>query len=215
MDPGRRRAAVNGGSPWAIKPAAIPASTSPDPAVASEAGAWTLMTARPSGAATTVSAPLSRTVAPLRRAADRTRSTLPATAPPGRGNRRRNSPSCGVSKTGLRIAENRRDRVVGKNGHGVGIQHQGPAGAQRRRAPSHACVHSRRSPGRSGSHCDASPQSGRSTVLVLSQIAGLRCAIDASRRLGRSDGDEACPCPPRAPVPPAAPRRSPGRRPRS
>jgi len=62
------------------------------PAVANDGGAWMLMTARPSGAAITVSGPLSRTAAPLRLAACRARSTLPA--PPARsGNSRRNSPS--------------------------------------------------------------------------------------------------------------------------
>ena len=43
----------------------MPASTSPEPAVASVGGALSAIEARPSGAATTVSAPLSSTTAPL------------------------------------------------------------------------------------------------------------------------------------------------------
>src|SRR5262249_61136948 len=57
-------AASNAGMPWARQAAAIPASTSPDPAVASQGGALSAIAARPSGAATTVSGPLSRTTAP-------------------------------------------------------------------------------------------------------------------------------------------------------
>ena len=60
------------------------------------------MTARPSGAAITVSAPLSSTTAPLRAAAARARVSLS----PSRSNRRRNSPSCGVRRQGPAIAPN-------------------------------------------------------------------------------------------------------------
>ena len=42
----------------------IPASTSPEPAVASQGGAFSLIAARPSGAAITVSGPFSSTTAP-------------------------------------------------------------------------------------------------------------------------------------------------------
>ena len=45
----------------------IPASTSPEPAVASQGGALSLMAARPSGAAITVSGPFRTTTAPLSR----------------------------------------------------------------------------------------------------------------------------------------------------
>ena len=58
------------------QPAIIPASTSPAPAVASQGGALAAMVARPSGEATTVSGPLSRTTAPQRSAAARTRSSF-------------------------------------------------------------------------------------------------------------------------------------------
>ena len=54
----------------------MPDSTSPAPAVASQGGALAAIVARPSGEATTVSAPLSRTTAPERSAAERTRSGL-------------------------------------------------------------------------------------------------------------------------------------------
>ena len=67
--------------PCASSPSTIPASTSPEPAVASCGGAFSLIAARPSGAAITVSAPLSSTTAPLSRAARRARSSLPACSP--------------------------------------------------------------------------------------------------------------------------------------
>ena len=54
------------------QPADQPASTSPAPAVASQGGAVSLIAARPSGAATIVSAPFSSTTAPVRAAAART-----------------------------------------------------------------------------------------------------------------------------------------------
>ena len=64
MQPDRRAAASKPGMPWARQPAANPASTSPDPAVASQGGALSAIAARPSGAATTVSGPFSSTIAP-------------------------------------------------------------------------------------------------------------------------------------------------------
>ena len=78
----------------------MPPKTSPDPAVANVGGALALMMARPSGAAITVSEPLRTMTAPLRRAAARVRVSL---SPLG-SNRRRNSPSCGVSTQGPAIA---------------------------------------------------------------------------------------------------------------
>ena len=54
----------------------MPASTSPEPAVASQGGALSAIAARPSGAATTVSAPFSTTIAPKRAAACRARSSF-------------------------------------------------------------------------------------------------------------------------------------------
>ncbi len=50
--------------PWASSPPMSPASTSPLPPVASDGGALTVIAARPSGAAMTVSGPLSSTTAP-------------------------------------------------------------------------------------------------------------------------------------------------------
>ena len=98
----------------------MPASTSPAPAVASQGGALEAMVARPSGAATTVSGPLSSTTAPLRAAAARTRSSFERL-----GclllislNNRGNSPSCGVSTTcgsgEALIASNRRSGAAAK-----------------------------------------------------------------------------------------------------
>ena len=54
--------------PCAARPETRPASTSPEPAVASQGGRSKPMVARPSGAATTVSAPLINTTAPMSRA---------------------------------------------------------------------------------------------------------------------------------------------------
>ena len=60
--------------------------------------------ARPSGAATTVSAPLNKRTAPLSRAAARALSSFDSGAPLGErplgSNNRANSPACGVSTTG-------------------------------------------------------------------------------------------------------------------
>ena len=53
-----------------------PASTSPEPAVASVGGAWQPIEARPPGSATTVSGPFSRTTAPRKAAAARARASL-------------------------------------------------------------------------------------------------------------------------------------------
>ncbi len=64
------------------------------------------MVARPSGAATTLSAPLRMTTAPSARAAARARASLP-TAPSTSSrprNSRANSPSCGVMTTGAQIS---------------------------------------------------------------------------------------------------------------
>ena len=58
-------AASKAGMPWSNSPAAIPVKTSPAPAVARHAGAFSAIAARPSGAATTVSAPLISDVAPV------------------------------------------------------------------------------------------------------------------------------------------------------
>src|SRR5262249_55165689 len=58
---------------------------------------------RPSGAAITVSDPFSKTVAPDRSAAARARFGL---SPRSAGNRRSNSPSWGVNRTGPRMASN-------------------------------------------------------------------------------------------------------------
>ena len=57
-------AASNAGMRCARRPKTKPASTSPDPAVASHGGALALIAARPSGAAMTVSVPLRMTIAP-------------------------------------------------------------------------------------------------------------------------------------------------------
>src|SRR4029450_6550031 len=72
------------------------------------------MTARPSGAAITVSGPFRSTVAPLRCAAWRARSTFAAIV--RSGNKRRNSPSWGVSKAGPWMAANSSAGALAKTG---------------------------------------------------------------------------------------------------
>ncbi len=69
----------------------MPASTSPVPAVARYGLVVALIEAVPPGAATTVSAPFSTTMAPAREAAYRARSSLGTAA--RSPNRRANSPS--------------------------------------------------------------------------------------------------------------------------
>src|ERR1700733_13247411 len=69
-------AASKAGMPCAKRPAVIPVSTSPAPAVARKAGALPAIAARPSGAATTVSAPLMSTTAPEIAAASLARSSF-------------------------------------------------------------------------------------------------------------------------------------------
>src|SRR6185437_3635398 len=85
-------AASNDETPCAIRPPMKPASTSPDPAVANAGGALLLMTARPSAAATTVSAPFSNTVHLASAAAARAASTLLFDDASNPGKRRSNSP---------------------------------------------------------------------------------------------------------------------------
>jgi hypothetical protein len=57
MQPDRRRSGLEARHALGEAAAANPASTSPDPAVASQGGALSAIAARPSGAATTVSGP--------------------------------------------------------------------------------------------------------------------------------------------------------------
>ncbi len=88
--------------PCAHKPPIRPASTSPEPAVASQGGAFAAMAARPSGAATTVSAPLSTTTAPASCEASWHSLSFCLTGAfcPFVLKIRANSPSCGVRIAG-------------------------------------------------------------------------------------------------------------------
>src|SRR3569623_1155674 len=92
-------AASKAGTRCASIPAIIPDSTSPAPAVASHGGALSAIEARPSGDATTVSAPLISTTACDSCAARRARSSFESawTLFARDENNRANSPSCGVS----------------------------------------------------------------------------------------------------------------------
>src|ERR1051325_2857550 len=88
--------------PWASRPATKPASTSPEPAVASQGGAFSVMEARPCGVAATVSEPFSSTIAPEAAAAALARSHFDviSVACDISLNNRANSPWCGVSTVG-------------------------------------------------------------------------------------------------------------------
>jgi hypothetical protein len=94
--------------PCAIKPNMMPPKTSPDPAVAKLAGALVFTTARPSGAAITVSVPFNTIIAPLACAAARARRNLS----PAASNSLANSPSCGVRMHGPLIAS---DNAAGRS----------------------------------------------------------------------------------------------------
>ena len=71
-----QRRPATGPCPGSGGPSTMPPKTSPDPAVPSVAGALALTMARPSGAAITVSVPLSTMMASLCRAAARVRVSL-------------------------------------------------------------------------------------------------------------------------------------------
>ena len=62
VQPNRRRSRLEARHALRQQPGDQPASTSPEPAVASQGGALSAIAARPSGAATTVSGPLSSTI---------------------------------------------------------------------------------------------------------------------------------------------------------
>ena len=99
--------------PWAKRPQINPAKTSPLPPVARLGGAFSLIRARPSGSAITVSAPFSTTTAPSRRAAARAAANLSASATKS-GNRRENSPPWGVITAGAWISAASRSAAPAK-----------------------------------------------------------------------------------------------------
>ncbi len=100
------QAASNASIPCASRPAIIPVSTSPAPAVASQGGALALIAAFPSGAAITVSVPLRSTTQPALRAAARAAASFEGSVFSKPGNIRSNSPACGVSTHWARNCEN-------------------------------------------------------------------------------------------------------------
>ncbi len=111
-----------GDMPWATKPSATPARTSPLPAVASSGGALALMTAQPSGAATTVSAPLRSMAAPLVPAAWRALVSLS----PASAKRRRRQQCRAVDGADELIG------AAGEGGENIGIEDDGAACRERR-----------------------------------------------------------------------------------
>ncbi len=91
-------AARSGASPAASSAPIIPASTSPEPAVASRSSPWSTIRTSPPGAATTVVGPLSSTTAP--RSAASVRAAATRSAPGLLPTSSENSPSCGVITVG-------------------------------------------------------------------------------------------------------------------
>ena len=172
-------AASKAGMPCASRPAMKPASTSPEPAVASQGGAFSVIEARPSGAATTVSEPFSSTTAPdvcgRRRARDHilmhfqplVRSDL---------NKRANSPSCGVSTVGADASRlDRGKQRLGRLGEArqrVGVEHHRPLARERRQ---HHVPHRRARPRRPGP-----------STTVLSRASASRPTSSAAPSTGRT-----------------------------
>ncbi len=195
-------AARNGSSPCARSPAIMPASTSPLPPVASSGGALALIAARPSGAAITVSAPLSSTTAPVRAAAARARASLSSPSASCR-TAGRTRPRAGSARWRRRSRAKSASAPAGENRQRVGIEHRraprGERGQQRRAA----------SPRRSGAGPDqdgvaardrrarpakpSSPATGRTMTPVSDG------GIDRPGRHRRRDGDEPGPDPRRRP----------------
>ena len=189
----------------------MPASTSPEPAVASCGGALSLIAARPSGAAITVSLPFSSTTAPLARAARRARSSLLSDAPAARPNRRANSPSCGVITQSRLDRGEQRPRIVGEYGQRIGIEH-GPLSRRQRRqrhvarlaANARARSDQHRVAPRIGQQCSKSVDIGNGLHDHRGQRRRRRSETPA--RAPRPSPGRRRPAPRRAP--PAAPRRS-------
>ena len=196
MEPGappRRRRAAR--APWVIKPAASPASTSPDPAVASVAGAWTLMTARPSGAAITVSGPLSRTVAPLER------RRLPHARDLARHRRQvgKQAPELAFVRRQQDGPADRREqarRISAKAVMASASSTTRPAGRQRRQ---HGIARALVDAGARTDQEGVAPlvlqqsREGRAVIDFDDQVAGLGHPVDGRRRLRRRDGHQPCP----------------------
>ena len=124
-------------------------------------------------------------------------STLPGT-PARSGNRRRNSPSCGVSKTGR---ESPRTGATGSSAKTVTASASSTTARPRRQRREHgvarALVHA-------GARADQEGVAAlvvervarrRAVVGVDDQVAGLGHAVDRRRRRRRRDGRKARPCP--------------------
>ena len=174
-------AASHGAMPCASRPAISPASTSPEPAVASQGGADALIATRPSAAAMIVSAPFSSTTAPVRAAAARAAAT-----PIGAGIAERTGKLARVRRQDGRSAQ--RLGLTGERGKHVGVSHHAAAGREQDRQGGAGCVRPEPRP----AHPDVAP-------LVLQQF-GQRCVADqhAGRAgtidvaaAGRRDGHQA------------------------
>ena len=212
------QAASNAGICCARSPAQKPASTSPDPAVASQAEALSAIAARPSGAATTVSPPFSSTTAPVAAARGaRPRELRRRLNRLGFNslNRRLNSPSCGVSSTGAcrpLIAAVRAGELACETRERIGIEHHGRSRRQRRQ---HQLAHPRPDPTAGPEHGDVAPADppGNPRMHPASSTgrtitARLAAALTASA--SRGDAIVTRPAPARS-APRAAKPRRPGR----
>ena len=106
----------------------MPASTSPEPAVASQGASLMAIDVRPSGRAMVVSGPFNTTIAPLAAAAARTLSGFGAPRSSTVPKSSANSPSCGVNTTACADAAYRVEEVVrrvGEAGQRIGVEDHG------------------------------------------------------------------------------------------
>ena len=157
------QAASNAGICCASSPAQKPASTSPEPAVASQAEALSAIAARPSGAATTVSPPFSSTTAPVAAAAARARASFDGACSRlvqlaeqaaelafVRRQQHRRLPGFDRGRRARQVAREARQRV--------GIEHHGGARRERRQ---HQLAHARPDPAAGPEHGDVAPGIGQ------------------------------------------------------
>ena len=197
--------------PWARSPAIIPASTSPAPAVASQAGALALIAALPSGVGDHRVAALEQHHAAGARGGGARRFQLAGAFIQQPGKQPLEFAGMGRQHAAVMQPIEQRVGIVLERGQRIGIQHHRGA-----RLASAASTSARVSP--------PTPRPGPSTT-AFSRLSESSCAkpVRAVERLDhdggemggihrhrirrRGDADQPCPDPQRRRAPPAAPRR--------
>ena len=180
----------------------MPASTSPDPAVASHGASLMAMAAPPIRRCDGGIRAFRTTVAPLRRAASRVRSGFDRPMSSTEPNSLANSPSCGVSTTAwplCAIRANRRAASSAKLDSAVGVEHDRARGrvwlhrrehgrdlGPRRRADAETWTDADRVQSRVGEH----RADGIGVVRDLDHDRGQGGRMDRQRVARRGDGDE-------------------------